>query len=575
MGTTTGQATAGTEVKDANGGGERKGAVLDVLKELLAGGHDDEVVALVSKLVKRNTELEKRLADILSRAKKSEGVSTAQLILALDGLVHEMGCEEANQKLREASGIDELAKKAETTKEPKKPPPVRKPPPPHLPRVDNPIRVPDAERACPLCGHERECIGHDVTETVDLIPAQVIVRRDLREKLACKPCDGEPVRAPLGDKVVAGGAMGTTLVAQLIVDKYWDGLPLHRQRERYLESGYEVAVSTLADQVMWGTDLLRPLWRVAFAVVLDSLIMHLDGTSLAVQDKTVPKGLRLGSLWGYVGVDTGEETALYLYNSTGKKNGQRPGELGPEDVLRLRQGFAVADASNLFEKSFKRDGLIECGCNMHARRYMTKALDGGDVRAALPLAAFKKVYDVEEEVRDRDAAGRLEVRQAKSKPVYDELASWCRVHRPHEPPSSPLGKGINYLLNNEVALRRFLEHGEVPIDNGAVERLHVRAAMTRKNFLFAGSDAGGERAAIAYTLLGCCALAEVNPVEYLADVLPRLARRIRISELPALLPARWKRARAAALPAALMLLANAAPTGDTAPTASARANTTR
>ncbi|GMU63035.1 MAG: hypothetical protein AMXMBFR34_47980 [Myxococcaceae bacterium] len=137
----------------------------------------------------------------------------------------------------------------------------------------------------------------------------------------------------------------------------------------------------------------------------------------------------------------------------------------------------------------------------------------------------------------------LEARQAKSRPIYDELLAWAKVHKPHEPPASMMGKALGYLTRNEAALTRFLDDGLIPIDNGVVERLHVRAAMTRKNFLFAGSDAGGERAAIAYTVLGCCALAGVNPVEYLADVLPRLSRRLRLKDVPALMPADWKRSR--------------------------------
>jgi transposase len=183
---------------------------------------------------------------------------------------------------------------------------------------------------------------------------------------------------------------------------------------------------------------------------------------------------------------------------------------------------------------------------MHARRYFSKALDAGDARAALPLAAFKSIYELEQEVRDRDDAARLARRQEHSAHVYDELVAWCRAHKPAEPPSSPLGKAIGYLLNNEIALRRFLDDGAVPLDNGIVERLHVRAALTRKNFLFAGSDAGGERAAVVYTLLGCCQLAEVDPVAYLADVLPRLSRRIRLVDVPALLPSAWKASRATA-----------------------------
>lgn len=523
----------------------RQGAVLEVFDALAKSGRVKELRGLISQVLARNAELERRLAG--GRGfKNSEGLSSAQLLLLIDSLPMTAEQAAANEKLQVASGIDasrfdEERKTAET----KQQPPLRKPAPPHLPRVENEIKVPAAERACPKCGLERSCIGHDESETIELIPAQVIVRRDRREKLACKDCEGELVRAPPGDKVVAGGRLGTTLVSQLLVDKYRDGLPLHRQKKRFEELGLELAVSTLADQVTWATDLLRPLWRAAMAEVLSAKVMHLDGTSLPVLDDRTAKGIRLGALWGYVGRGDAD-TALYLYASTAKKDGQLPGELGPADVLALRKGYTVADAATVFDSSFEREGIMECGCNMHARRYFTKALDAGDARAALPLAAFKSIYEWEATVRDGTAAERLAVRQEHSAHIYDELAAWCRTHQPAEPPSSPLGKAIGYLLNHEVELRRFLGDGVVPLDNGIVERLHVRAALTRKNFLFAGSDTGGERAAIAYTMLGCCALAEVDPVAYLADVLPRLSRRIRVVDLPQLLPARWKAARATA-----------------------------
>lgn len=519
--------------------------MLEVVRELLAEDRDDEIVSLVKQLLARNTELEQRLAQQLSQTRKSEGVSRDQLLLALDDLAPAPDEERANADaaLRSASEIDQSKNEERTTRPPRQPS-LRKPPPAHLPRVDNPISVPDEQRACPTCGAERECIGHDVTEVIDLIPARVIVRVDRREKLACKSCETHLVRAPLGDKVVAAGRLGSGFVAQLIVDKYDDGLPLHRQKQRNARLGVELSVSTLADQVTWGTDLLRPLWRAAIAQVVTATVMHLDGTSLPVLDKKAKNGKRLGSLWGYVG-DT--NVAAYLYTSTGKKDGQREGELGPADMLALRRGYTVADASNLFELSFKREDLVECGCNMHARRYFAKALDGGDTRAALPMAAYKKLYEIEHEIRDLAADAKLAERQARSKPVFDELMSWCEVHKPHEPPSSPMGAALRYAINHRIALGRFLEASEVPIDNGIVERLHVRAALTRKNYLFAGSDAGGDRAAIAYTILASCRLAGVNPVEYLADVLPRLARKVRLLDVPQLLPAAWKAARDAAI----------------------------
>jgi transposase len=527
---------------------QRRGQVLEVLRELLAQGNTEQVLAVVAKLVARNTELEKRLAEAQSRGKKNEGVSSAQLRLLLEGLTGAANEPQqmADAKLREASGIDNKRDEPTEKQARKKQPAVRRPMPKNLRRVDNLIVVPEQERPCPRCGTLRECIGHDVTEVLELIPAEVIVRVDKRQKLACGECEAEVVRAPVGDKVVAGGKLGTQLVAQVLVDKYRDGLPLHRQQERFERLGVTLPISTLADQVTWATELLQPLWRASMEAVLGATVMHLDATGLPVLDESKAGGLKLGSLWGYVG---DEQTALYLYTSTGKKLGQLEGELGPEDFLAKREGRVVADASNLFDKSFQRPTLIECGCNMHARRYFTKALDAKDTRAALPLAAFKKLYQVEEQISGLSPEAKHIARQHTSKPVYDELVAWCTVHRPYEPPSSPLGRAIKYLLNHQSALRRFLDDGAIPIDNGIVERLHVRTALTRKNFLFAGSDAGGQRAAIAYSLLGSCELCELNPVEYLGDVLPRLARGVRLADVAHLLPARWKAARTARPPA--------------------------
>lgn len=522
--------------------GDWKGDVLTVLRTLVAGmpeANRATVLELVSKLVKRNVELERMLAESTAgRGRKNEGVSTAQLELLLETLANEEAKDLriASEKLRDAAQVAERKAAAEAAEKPAKQPPLRRPPPPELRRVVNKIPVPEAKRACPRCGRERECIGHDVTEVLDLIPAQVIVRVDQREKLACRSCEAEVARAPIGDKVVEGGRMGSALVAELLVDKYHDGIPLNRSKQRFARMGLDVPASTLADQVAWAAKLLEPIWHAARDAVLKAPVMHLDATGLAVKDRGAEGGVKLGSLWGYVGGDT----ALYLYASTAKARGQRPGELGPEDFLALRTGFTVADAAGLFDASFKRPGLIECGCNMHARRYFVKALDRGDTRAALPLSAYKRIYQLESEASGMTPEERLAFRRERVTAVFDELVSWCESYQPHEPPSSGLGTAIRYLLNHQIALRRFLEDGRIPPDNGVVERLHVRTALTRKNYLFAGSDTGAERAAIAYTVIGSCKLAGVNPAEYLKDVLPRLTRGIRLDAAADLLPARWK-----------------------------------
>ena len=235
----------------------------------------------------------------------------------------------------------------------------------------------------------------------------------------------------------------------------------------------------MSDQIMWATDLLRPIWALLTTDVLGATVMHVDGTSLPVLDRDSPKGIVTRSLWGYVG-DT--VSAVYLYTSTGNKDGQREGEVGPADLLALRKGPVVADASNLFDTIFESPDRVEVGCNMHGRRYFAKALDANDVRAAVPIAAFRALYDVEDVACEMDVNQRLEERQRRSKPVYDELLAWCRTYQPLEPPSSLLGRAIQYVINHHVALTRLLDDGRLPIDNGIVERLHRRPAVGRRNY---------------------------------------------------------------------------------------------
>jgi transposase len=522
-----------------------RGSVLDVVRDLLADGRRDELLEVVGKLVARNAELEVLLGKVRERNRR-ERVSSDQLDLFLTQLLAAMGGElaEADAKLKdtaEQNGGREKDNPAASETKPEKQPPARRPPPPGLRRVVNPIAVPPEERACPVCGSERSCIGHDTTSAIELIPAEVIVRLDQRELLACRNCEAEVVRAPRGDKVIDGGIYGSRLVASLVVGKYWDSLPLHRQGQQLQRLGLSMPSSSMADQIRWATELLEPVWLFLMTQVLFSTVMHLDATSLPVKDKDAIGGITLGSLWGYVG---DESATVYLYTRTGKKVGQVEGEIGPHDFLSKRTGFVVADAAGLFDEDFRRPDLIEIGCNMHARRYFVKALEANDARAAIPIKAFKTLYDVEDDVRDAGPERRLEERTRRSKPVYEELLAWSRTYRPVEPPSSLLGRAMGYLLNHQLALTRFLDDGRLPIDNGIVERLHRRPAVGRRNYLFAGSHSGAKRAAIAYSILSTCHLLGINPTEYLADVLPRLSRGIVIArDMPTLAPAAWKAGR--------------------------------
>jgi len=327
------------------------------------------------------------------------------------------------------------------------------------------------------------------------------------------------------------------------VDKYDDGLPLHRSCARFLRLGLKMSVSTMADQVAWSAELLEPLWRYSRDRILAAEVMHMDATSLPTLIKKLGK-TRLGALWGMVGRNGNERVSAYLYSSTAKARGQRRDEqgnlleLGPLDILDLRSGPVVLDAAGTFDAAFLRPEIQEIGCNMHARRYFVKALEAGDKRAAHPLRAFKALYIIEESVKGREPSEVLKVRQERSVPLYDELMKWVRLLESREPPRSSLGRALRYMLNHEVALRCFLTNGVLPIDNGEVERLHRRPAIMRMNSLFAGSFEGGRRAAIVMSILGSCRLAGVEPVAYLTDILPRL-QRDGSKELAAMMPAAW------------------------------------
>lgn len=533
---------------------EFSGPVLEVLPQLLAEGRIDEVLAAFRAIVARNEALEKRLAKLVNRGHKSnEGVSTEQLRLLLDELGQQQakqaedddGQEPVEVDARLMAQADAAAERARTKAlalgRPAKQKPSRKPFPDHLPRREHVIDVPEAERVCPSCGGIRDVCGHEVSEVLELEPAKIYVRRDKRLKRTCRPCDGGIVRAPRGDKVVVGGQFGCGFVASLLYQKYEQGLPLHRQRKDLARMGIKLSTSTLCDQVKWATELMTPLWLEAVDGVLGSCVMHIDGSGVKVLDRDHRDGKRLGTLWATVGADAdGPKLAAYHYASTKKAKGQRPGELGPTDILSLRRGIVVSDADTLFIEQMRREEVIDCGCSMHARRYFAKALDGGDKRAAPAIGAFKGLYQVEEEFREATAAARLDARRGRSTPIYDDISAWCHHHERDTPPSSPLGRAIRYLIRHEDALRRFETDGRIPIDNAAAEHAFVPVALTRKNYLFFGADTGGDRAAIVYTILRCCRLANVDPVAYMKDVLAILSRGIRRVDVPDLLPARWK-----------------------------------
>ena len=331
-------------------------------------------------------------------------------------------------------------------------------------------------------------------------------------------------------------------------------MSLHRVVEDLQRLGFNMPSATISDQVLWATDLLEPVWRGLLDEVLNSTVMQLDGTSMPVhhKEKGKPQIVKRGTLWLTIG---DARYAALSYSSSAHKQGVRQADLGPEDLLALRPGgLVVADADNKFDASFAREELLECGCSMHGRRYFVKALDAGDARAAIPIAAFKKIYLIESLlVEDHGLRGDelAEARATRAGPVWAELRRWCEHVNDTTLPSSKLPIAARYILRHYEALTRYLTDGRIPIDNGLVERLFRRVAIMRKNALFVGSHDGGRRAAVIFSILTTCELIGLNPEAYLADVLPRLARGISLADdLPALMPHAWLEAHPdAAVPA--------------------------
>jgi transposase len=505
------------------------------LETLIGHGQIADALAQVRRLLSllrdRNTHLELEVNRLVRKhlGKTSERVSEAQLSLLKDLLAAAMG---------EAADADPAVLAPPAVELPPAPPRKkghgRKPLPPHLPREQREHWVPDEQRPCPLCGGERVCIGHETSETLEFVPASFKVIVDMREKLACPPCGEGVTTAPVPDKVIDKGRPGPGLLAQVMVSKYADHLPLTRQRTIYLREGVELPVSTMVDWVAAFHESVAPLVVRVGELALGSHLLACDDTGIKVLDKDAPGGAKKGHLWCYVGDTT---WSVFRYTPDWTKE-------GPQGFLETRRGWLQADAYRGYDGIFNRPDAtaVEVACHAHARRPFAELALLGDARAAPGVAWYQALYAIEDQATldQVDADERLRRRQEQSAPILDAITEWCHALRGRYPPSDTLAKAAGYVINQNRALRRFLEDGRLPIDNTLVERRLRPIATGRRNYLFCGSDRGAERAASAYTLLGCCALVGLDPRAYLTWLLTQLeTQRFPASRLDELLPANW------------------------------------
>lgn len=399
-----------------------------------------------------------------------------------------------------------------------------------LPRETEVIELPEDQRRCRCCGEVMQPIGQEVTQKVEYQPAVLKVREIVRVKYACRKHEEVGVATPtLPPQPVAKGVAGASLLAQVVVAKFKDHLPLYRQHKIFGRFGVDLPESTLGDWITEVATLCKPVVAAMKASILQSKVIHADDTGILVQDRAHPSGSRKSYLWAYVG-DRGD----VVFDFTMGRSRD-----GPVQFLGDYAGYLQADAYSGFDAVYSKGTVVEVGCWAHARRGFFEALETDKAHASDAMAAIQVLYKIEADARAKqlDAEATRQLRQEHCRPVLDQMRPWLQAIKKQVLPKSPLGKAVGYVLNQWDALNRYLEDGRLAIDNNLVERQIRGVALGRKNWLFAGSDAGARRAAALYSLIATCALQDVEPWAYLTDVLTRLAR----GEQPAdLTPRAWK-----------------------------------
>ena len=453
---------------------------------------------------------------------RSERVDPAQLALAFLGMEGEP-----------EAGPPEPPP-APPAEEPKKKGHGRRRLPAALPRERVEHTLPPEAQVCTKCGGGMKWIGEEVSEQLDYRPACLFIRQHARAKYACTDCQESVVLAPMPQQPIEKGLPGPGLIAHVIVSKFEDHLPLNRQERIFKRYGLAISRSTQGHWAGFAADLIEPLVKEMTREILQSAVIHTDDTTVRVLDEAYKKTTRTGRLWAYLGDDEHPYT-VFDYTPTREKK-------WPEAFLGDWRGFLQADAYAGYDAMFTLDGMVEVACWAHARRKFIHAQDTDAARAAVPLTYIRRLYKIELEATalglDPDALRAL--RQDRSRPETDKLRTWLLAQVGVVLPKSPLGEAIGYALDQWTALTRYLDDGRLDIDNNAAEQARRRVAVGRKNWLFTGSDEGGRRAAIFYSLIETCRRHGVEPFAYLRDILERVSTHP-AKDIAALLPTNWKK----------------------------------
>jgi transposase len=394
------------------------------------------------------------------------------------------------------------------------------------------------------------CIGEEVSETLEYTPAKLEVLQHVRRKYRCEhESGGSTIRTAWAQtSPIPKSNAGASLLAHVMVSKYADHCPLARQERIFARRGVRVPRQTLCDWTLGSAELLMPLMPVLRRYILGSAVIFTDDTTLALK---APQGDHRGKtitarLWVYLAGGWLPDpqrrwrrlAPAALYDFSTDRSGEHV-----RRMLGQWRGFLQADDFSGFAESF-RSGVTHAACLVHARRRFAKIVKDAPAGSSPGLAHealqyFAEVYRIEAGIREADPDRRLEVRQQQTLPVMQELHKWLKAHAPTVLPKSPLGDAFGYSLSNWGALNTFLEHGILEADNNFSERAMKPVALSRKNWLFAGSERGGKAAAVAFSLIETARLNGIEPYTYLYDVLQRINGH-RQDRLEQLLPMFWK-----------------------------------
>lgn len=491
--------------------------------------------AELAEIQARNARYEAILAQLkrLKFGKSSERLDRDQLALAFEDLVQglaeiEQAEERADPELKVHRGRERREKRPSL--------------PDHLPQIE--VVLEPEESVCSCCSGTLHRIGEDVSRRLDVVPAQYRVIVTRRPKYACRACEGTVVQAPAPPRLIDGGLPTERLVAQVIVDKYADHVPLYRQAQAFARQGVTLNRSTLAHWTGYAAGELKPLWEHIRSRLLTAPRLFVDETKAPVLDPGRGR-TKSGYFWavaqdqrGWAGTDP--PAVAYTY---------APGR-GADHAATLLKDFAgvlQTDGYAAYKTlASRRNDVILAHCWAHVRRKFFDLAKGGSAPAAdRVLGLIGVLYGIEQAIRGQPSDARRETRRERSRPVLDELHSFLCEHLRKVPGSSVIAEAIRYVLTRWEGLVMFVDDGHLELDTNPVERSMRPIALNRKNALFAGSDDGAEHWAILATLIECCKLNGVNPADYLEDVISRLVNGHLNSRLDELTPWTWKALRQA------------------------------